>query len=361
MINKVRHVWTASLLTLAAFTALGACSSQEPKNAQSVGPNLETILAEGPADFLADYHLFADDAAHVPAARVEKYELTNPLFSDYALKERFVFIPEGEVATYHDTRALDFPVGTVLAKTFSYAPDLRTPEVDTYKIETRVLIHKASGWVAYPYIWNEAQNEARYAPVGGRREVSFIDPSGTDMSFTYGVPNANQCKTCHQSGHAIKPIGPKGRNLNTVLENGKPQLDDWVAKGMLHELPSEVSSVAAIEDLAAPLNDRARAYLDINCAHCHKPDGSASNSGLFLDYSQKEPVRFGINKHPTAAGRGAGNLKVVIDPGSPATSILYYRMANNEAGIAMPELGRSVTHKEGVDLIEQWINSLPKQ
>lgn len=346
---------------MASIFILGACSSREPKTAEMTGPNLETILAEGPAEFLGDYHLFTDDAAHVPTPRVEKYELTNPLFSDYALKERFVYIPQGEAATYRDIRALDFPVGTVLAKTFSYAPDLRTPEVDSYKIETRVLIHKASGWVAYPYIWNAAQNEARYAPVGGRREVSFIDPSGTDLSFTYGVPNANQCKTCHQSGHAIEPIGPKGRNLNNVLENGNPQLDDWIEKGILQPIHGETSAVAALEDLNAPLNDRARAYLDINCAHCHKPDGSASNSGLFLDYSQKEPVRFGINKHPTAAGRGAGNLNVVIDPGSPETSILYYRMSHNEAGIAMPELGRSVTHKEGVDLIEQWIRSLSQE
>jgi len=117
-------------------------------------------------------------------------------------------------------------------------------------------------------------------------------------------------------------------------------------------------AMPAAFDVTAPLEDRARAYLDINCAHCHKPTGSASNSGLWLDWQIADPVKWGVGKHPTAAGRGSGNALVVIEPGVPEASILAYRMASDEAGIAMPELGRAVTHEEGVALIAEWIAAM---
>ena len=112
-------------------------------------------------------------------------------------------------------------------------------------------------------------------------------------------------------------------------------------------------------DAAFPLDARARAYLDVNCGHCHKPDGSASNSGLWLTWGEASPTRLGMLKHPTAAGRGAGELTYVIEPGDPGASILAYRMASTEAGIAMPELGRALEHGEGVALINQWIAEMP--
>jgi mono/diheme cytochrome c family protein len=106
------------------------------------------------------------------------------------------------------------------------------------------------------------------------------------------------------------------------------------------------------------LTDQARAYLDINCAHCHKPTGSASNSGLWLEWETKDAVKWGVGKHPTAAGRGSGDALVVIEPGQPERSILSYRMASDEAGIAMPELGRALIDEEGVALINAWISEM---
>ncbi|MBQ0771721.1 MAG: hypothetical protein KBT59_07735, partial [Sphingomonadales bacterium] len=104
-----------------------------------------------------------------------------------------------------------------------------------------------------------------------------------------------------------------------------------------------------------PLNDRARGYLDVNCAHCHNINGSASNSGLFLTYEETMPVRLGINKRPVAAGRGSGTHDFDIAPGDPEGSIMIYRLDSLEAGISMPEVGRSVVHDEGVALLSQWI------
>ena len=103
------------------------------------------------------------------------------------------------------------------------------------------------------------------------------------------------------------------------------------------------------------LNDRARAYLDANCAHCHSRQGPANTSGLFLDIFETDPAHIGVNKTPVAAGRGAGDLRFDIVPGEPNQSILVFRMRTNDPSIAMPEIGREQVHEEGLALIEEWI------
>lgn len=326
-------------LYAAVIVALGACSSDP-------GPNPQIILADKPAQSLSAYGLFQDAAARIPASDVVAYDLINPLFSDHADKYRYVYLPEGNKAGYQDMGVLDFPVGTVLVKTFAYG--------DRY-LETRLLVHKADGWDAIPYIWNEDQTDATYAPIGARIEIPAGVATPDAPDFTYAVPNKNQCKTCHQSGDTVQPIGPKARNLNHNGPYGVNQLADWHARGLLSDLPDDIPVMVKAFDPDVALMDQARAYLDINCAHCHKPTGSASNSGLWLEWETKDAVKWGIGKHPTAAGRGSGDALVVIEPGQPERSILSYRMASDEPGIAMPELGRALVDEQGVALIDAWI------
>jgi uncharacterized repeat protein (TIGR03806 family) len=281
------------------------------------------------------------------------YDLVNPLFSDNAAKDRFLFVPAGTKAEYHDTDVFSFPVGTVLVKTFRFAPDMRTPEEGAYRVETRLLIHKDTGWAAYPYVWNEAQTEAEYSPVGVHRRIETVSPSGRPLAIDYAVPNQNQCKTCHQAEGGISPIGPRARHLN---HDG--QLEAWAQKGLIGPLPDYMPADPAAFDVSLPVETRARAWLDINCAHCHKPDGSASNSGLVLLSTETDPVKVGIGKRPVAAGRGAGKMLKVIIPGAPDLSIMAYRMASTEPGIAMPELGRSVPDPDGLALVREWIDTM---
>ncbi|MBL4869652.1 MAG: hypothetical protein JKX72_01725 [Robiginitomaculum sp.] len=322
----------------------------------STEPNLQIILADKPAKTLSAYGLMQKGGGgFTPVHSIHAYDLINSLFTDYAAKQRFVFVPKGGTAQYSNEDVLTFPVGSVLIKNFGYAPDMRVPDKDAYLVETRLLIHKKSGWVAYPYVWDAKQSEAAYAPVGKKVNVKTIAPNGESLDFIYAVPNVNQCKTCHQSGHDIIPIGPKPRNLNH-----KNQLQNWAELGILDPAVKNVAPVAKVFDPTFSLGQQARAYLDINCAHCHKADGSASNSGLWLNLEENTLVRLGINKHPTAAGRGAGGFIYVIEAGAPQTSILPYRMNSNEAGVAMPELGRSLAHKEGVELINAWIAQMPE-
>lgn len=341
-------------LSALLFLALAACGRE------AAGPDMEVILAEAPAATLAAYGLFADVAAREPASGVVAYDLINPLFSDHASKHRYVFLPDGKKAAYTEGAVLDFPVGTVLVKTFAFAPDMRTPEVEERYRETRLLIRKEEGWTAYPYVWNAEQTEARYAPAGDWLDLDFIDPSGEAVSIDYRVPNQNQCKTCHQLGAVIAPIGPKARNLNHAGPNGANQITDWVQRGMLEGVPQEVAAVADVADEGMAVSERARAYLDINCAHCHRAEGSASNSGLWLGWEVADATKIGIGKHPTAAGRGSGDAIYVVDPGAPDSSILTYRMASTEAGVAMPELGRALVDEDGVELVRAWIAGMEK-
>lgn len=331
------------VLLLAA--CLAACGA-----GKAGGPDLKVILAAEPAENLSAYGLFSDMASATPAAAVVTYDLVNPLFSDHAAKHRFVFVPKGEAADYSADDVFAFPVGTVLVKTFAFAPDMRTPDDGAYRVETRLLIHKETGWAAFPYLWNAEGTEAVYSPVGGHRTIETISPAGAPLTIDYAVPNQNQCKTCHQAGSALSPIGPKARNLN---HNG--QLEDWAARGLLIGLASDAPAAPPVFDVTLPVEARARAWLDINCAHCHKPDGSASNSGLFLASTETDPSRYGVGKHPVAAGRGAGTLFQVIVPGAPDRSILAYRMSSVEPGVAMPELGRSVPDPDGLALVRDWI------
>jgi uncharacterized repeat protein (TIGR03806 family) len=323
-------------------------------------PALDVILAEAPAPRLSDYRLFEDGR---PSPALTPYALNTPLFSDYAEKFRYVWLPPGTRAAYRADGVLDFPVGATLVKTFAYPADFRRPDADVRWIETRLLIHKREGWVAVAYLWDADRKDAVLKRAGARVDVSFRDAQGRTRQVDYAVPNQNQCKECHQLDKALTPIGPKARNLNgdfAYAGGTENQLAHWARTGLLAGAPppSAAPRTARWDDPKAPLADRARAYLDANCAHCHQPRAIASNSGLFLNLEEDRPAHLGVGKAPVAAGRGSGGLMVSIDPGHPERSILVHRMASLEPGVMMPELGRSLAHDEGVALIRQYVASL---
>lgn len=332
---------------------LSACTA-EP------GPHARVILADKPAEKLSAYGFFASaNAGAAVSEGVRPYDLVNALFSDHAAKHRYVYVPKGQAAKYAQDEVFDFPVGSVLIKTFAFAPDMRDPAVSERWIETRLIIRKQEGWVAYPYIWNETQTEAIYSPVGGVRKIETISPEGEKLSFNYQIPNRNQCKQCHRVGDDLMPVGPRARNLNHVGPAGVNQIADWTERGILSGAPAAPAAVpAAFGD--GPLDARARAWLDVNCAHCHRAGGSASNSGLLLGWNETDPRGWGVMKRPIAAGNGAGSHLFVIVPGKPDESILTYRIETTEPGILMPELGRTVVDKRGLELVREWIAAMPE-
>ncbi len=334
----------------ASFAVSAACLVAIAGIAAKPAPRVNdaAILQDGYVPALSDYGFFADLKARTPATRVVGYHLNTPLFSDYAEKQRFLYVPAGKKAAYDPANVLALPVGSALIKTFGYEQD------GAFKpLETRLLLHRASGWVAIPYVWNADGSDAVLKRAGTRIPVTFTDPSGQPRTISYAVPNQNQCKDCHALAGAITPIGPKARNLN----DGR-QLAALVSAGLLDRAPANAPRLARWDDPAAPLDARARAYLETNCAHCHNPQGAASNSGLFLGWDVADPVARGIGKRPVAAGRGSGDRDFDVDPGKPGDSIILYRMASTDPGIAMPELGRATRHDEAIALLTQWIAAM---
>lgn len=336
----------ALAICVAGLTFVGAVAARD-----AAGVDDGAILAEGYPPTLSAYGFFSDIRARTPAPRVAGYALNTPLFSDYSEKQRYIYVPAGKVAGYDATDVLDFPVGSALIKTFGYG------EGKAFRpLETRLLLRRASGWVALPYVWNADLSDAVLKRAGTRVPVTFTDPSGATRSISYAVPNQNQCKDCHATAGAITPIGPTARNLN----DGK-RLAALVAAKMLDRAPADAPRLARWDDATAPIGERADAYLEVNCAHCHNRQAGASNSGLYLDWKQPDPVARGILKRPVAAGRGSGGRDFDIDPGRPENSILLYRMASTEPGVAMPELGRATAHSEALALLTRWIEEMPVQ
>ncbi len=308
---------------------------------------------------LSDYNFFKGKLADLtPQANVIPYNLNSPLFSDYAHKARFVKFPDGQSADYHNTEVLSFPKGTILIKNFYYPTDFNKPDGARRIIETRLLINEAKGWKALPYVWNDEQTEATLQLTGATKSVSWKDKTGAAKKLMYSVPNMNQCRSCHLYNDKIMPIGPTARQLNGTLTyddgNSHNQLAHWAAEGFLKGMPTagELPKLVSYNNSGALINERARAYLEINCGHCHRKEGPAKNSALELLSAVDNPAAWGVGKTPIAAGKGSGGLKYDILPGQPEQSIMAYRMNSTDPGIMMPELGRKMIHKEGVALVE---------
>lgn len=322
--------------------------------------------SSAPKMYLSQYGFFEGNVAEqIPAEGVMPYQLNTPLFTDYAEKLRFVRLPDGQTVDYNDTEVLNFPVGTSIIKTFFFYHDARKPQKGRRLLETRLLLHEEDGWKALAYHWNEDQTDAMLEVAGGSADVKWVDESGQKKKFTYLMPNLNQCKGCHSWDGAMRPIGPSARQLNGDLDYGDGaanQLQHWTAEGILSNLPEDHAAIPRIavwnDPESGSLDERARAWLDINCAHCHNPHGPASTSGFFLDIHQEDPGVYGVFKSPVAAGRGSGEREFDIHPGKPDESILIYRIDSDDPGIMMPEVGRTQIHEEGVALIREWISQM---
>ena len=358
---------------------VGGPSDQEGDcSADTVGLNWDALFTKN-CSKLSDYNLFkvSNDPTQKPTDGGVPYGLSTPLFTDYATKYRYIFIPEGKKAQYTQSEVLSFPVGTVLVKTFAMPADTSMRDGEELLVETRLLIHRKNGWFALPYYWNSTE-DATLAIAGKQIENMTTVHKGEVLDFTYAVPKATSCTSCHaRAGDLqadISPIGPKARYLNSdyeYLTGTKNQLTHLAESDLLTGLPSEMSSiekplpfndyieVSTLSD--DDLVDTTEAYLDINCAHCHRDGGAgaAGASGLQLEYQRNysdETAKFGVCKTPVAGGHQ--DYSYDIEPRDPDSSYLYFRMNTTDPRHKMPELGRSVIHKEGVALVRQWITRL---
>ena len=363
MLYSGTHPLTVLTVTF-AVTVLVATGLTNCGRTGAAGP-VRFEPAAVPYKKLSDYAFFTDLPAQTPNERVLPYDLITPLFTDYAHKARFVWMPEGVKASVNEAGELEFPDQTVLIKTFYYPADFRQPKQDWDGIETRLLVKLDGKWQAYTYVWNDEQTDGALTRIGAFRDVAWMDLQGDKRQIQYVVPNQNQCKSCHNRDNEFMPIGPKVRNLNKSLSypDGRTanQLARWQEAGLLAagDWAEQYTPIADWEDAESrDLEHRALAYLDVNCGHCHRSDGPAHTTGLYLTYEEAERHRLGICKTPVAAGKGSGGRRFGIEPGEPDSSILVFRMESDDPGVMMPELGRVIPHDEGIELVRAWIAGL---
>jgi uncharacterized repeat protein (TIGR03806 family) len=301
----------------------------------------------------------------VPRPGVLPFAPITELFSNYAIKTRTVYVPPGASIQYGEGGALDFPTGTVLTKTFAFADDLRTPDAALRVIETRVLLRREDGWAAFPYVWDEDHHEAILRPEGGWFDVEWTHLDGSRRSARYEVPNRSQCAQCHgqwsdaSGSRELLTLGATALHLDAELDYGRylpgepprNQLERWHQAGFLTGAAPEPPALPALppadDPAAASLHLRARAYLHVNCAHCHNRRGSAATSSLLrLHWEEQDPWAYGVC------------LGTEVVPGNPERSAVVRRMSTNDPNRAMPRIGRTVVHDEGVALVSEWIDWL---
>lgn len=318
--------------------------------------------SDSPPEHLCAWGLFRGNGVEQePAAGVHAYEVVSPLFTDGADKLRFFRLPPGGTIGYTDAGTWEFPVGTVVAKTFALPRDDRDPARGRTLIETRLLVRERDRWRPHVYRWNEAQNDAtRFLP-GARVRVPRIDAAGEESSQEYRIPSSEECRTCHARDGEVGLLGLRTRQLARPVAGADDQIDRLHGLGLFAGAPTPAEGRPRLTEPSGPgdLDARARSYLDGNCGHCHRRGGDASSSGLWLSAEEQDHGRFGLCKTPRAAGAGAGGLAYDIVPGAPERSILLFRMSRNEPDVRMPEIGALHLDSDGLALIHAWIAAMP--
>jgi hypothetical protein len=300
-----------------------------------------TPLGGGPpADKLSQLGLFVGEpSAQIPAVGVVPYDVITPLWSDGASKQRFVVASTPLEASDGHWRV---PEGTYLVKTFSFPHDERDPSAGVSLIETRVIAFTERGVDTATYVWNPEQTDAITS--GGNLDVpvAWIDASGEPHRQVHHVPGTTQCNECHRSDalgmHTPQLVG---------------QLDRLVTAGVVDRAPTGVEPfVDPYGD--APLEARALSYLDVNCAHCHRPGGEAEDTNA--DW-RRDHARGNICRDAQHELDGRDRI---VEPGAPDDSVLIARMKSRDAFIHMPRGPSHVIDERGLAMLSGWIASLPR-
>lgn len=355
-------VWVCIVLFVAATIGCGESTNGGPPCELTVpGPGEEAFGT------LGEYCFFRGTPAEQegePSEGVVAYQVRSKLYSDESDKFRFIVLPDGETIDYEDREMWSFPDNTIIVKTFYFPHDAREPSAGRDLLETRLLRKVDGRWKPYVYLWNDEQTEATRHRIGENRSVEWIDEEGEQRSLEYRVPDENKCKSCHSQDNRVELLGPRTRQLNRRYEyadGAHNQIEEMAERGMFDEkLPSveELPKLPDPRDESLDIEKRARAYLEGNCAHCHRKGGGASNSALFLNWRQEDRRKLGVCKQPPAAGGGTGGLEYSIKPGYPDESIMVFRMESSEPDIKMPELPLRTVDEFGVEIVSDWIEQM---
>ncbi len=326
--------------------------------------------AEAPA-LLSATGLFADMSTLLPSSPMVAYEVASPLWSDGALKRRWMIIPNdgshntvAEKIAFNETGNWTFPAGTVLVKHFEIPVDERNPAV-MKRLETRVMVCTTNGGkYGLTYKWNAAGTDAVLLTDGAEEEFEVTAQDGGTSTRTWSYPSRADCMQCHTEATG-QALGLRTHQINRMVPNltdGQPvnQLSLFSSNGLFSPSISQ-SRVSGflqsrpLDDVTAPVEHRVRSYLDSNCSQCHQPGSSVPH----FDARLHVPLRAqnlvnGIIEGQFNLGPDGRYLK----PGDPALSAIHVRAASAVPGVAMPPLGKHVVDQQAVNLLQSYISGL---
>ncbi|MEO6772469.1 MAG: PQQ-dependent sugar dehydrogenase [Kofleriaceae bacterium] len=307
----------------------------------------------GPPALLSQSGCFEADAK-TPVPALVPYEPSATLYSDGATKRRWLALPDGKTIGSVADGDFEFPIGSVLVKEFS---------VEGKRVETRFFVRQDGDgrWAGYTYQWRADESDADLVGITGA-----TTPVGSD-DHTWTFPSRAQCHQCH-TNVAGATLGPEIAQLNhaiTYPATGRTanQLDTLWAVGML-DLPPGAPSAASLPSLAnladttRTVADRARDYLHVNCANCHRP-GGPTFTPLDLRFQTSLHDAGICDQLPTIddlAGLIPSDPRILA-PGAPARSVLWHRLNTTDGSIRMPPIGRSLTDTAATAVISDWITA----
>jgi uncharacterized repeat protein (TIGR03806 family) len=310
---------------------------------------------------LSQTGVFSDTARLIPSQGLIPYDLIVPFWSDGADKLRMISVPDGKIA-FAPTGEWGFPAGTVFVKTFELPIDAANPGIKR-RLETRLLVRDATGGVyGAVYKWRADESDADLLDVAQTEAIPVKSSSGVVRAQEWYYPSRTDCLECH-TAKAGGVLGVKTRQLNRgftypsgVADN---ELRAWNHIGLFAPQVTDgqqqtLSALAASDDATRTMQDRARSYLDANCSQCHRPGGTVAN----FDARYDTPIdQQGLIDGPVLIDEGIDRPRV-ISPHDIWRSIIYMRV-NTLGDIKMPPLARKTIDEKGVNLLNEWITSLP--
>jgi len=333
------------------------------------------------------YKSTADNSLH---PGLIPYAVNSPLWSDAAVKQRFIGLPGDKTVEFQTGKSWDFPDGTVLVKTFSLPvsggvsePRVQPNDDGLKRIETRLMTRMAGEWYGYSYEWNTEQTDAVLVDTDGKdREIDVRDrdADGGWRRQKWHYPSRAECMVCHsRAANFVLGLSVQQTNMN-VTSNGEtlPQLQRFKQLGLFHStaakgtqetaaanenslftFPSPVHEMPKLTnpaDTTKPLETRVRSYLHSNCANCHVKAGGG-NSNITLAFDPPLDKTNMVNAVPAHGFFDLPDAKL-IKPSDPMASVLLHRIRHRGRG-QMPPLATSVVDKNAVKMISEWITKMP--
>ena len=329
-------------------------------------PNEQPSASEDFPRKLSETGLFRSVVTQEPSPGVIPYEINAPHWSDFTTSQQWIAIPGLERLGVFDksdwkTGQVEghfiFPHDTVLAKTVSYLRDVDDPE-SSMRLETQLLHRNGDDWNAYNYVWNSDQTNAVLQDnVASDRELEILDPrvAGGVRTQTWHHASRDECSLCHiWSASTIHGFKLNQLDRESEFHHGN-QLDRFESLGLFQDAIQRGEPIASPYDETKSLEQRARSYLHMNCAHCHRRGGGGTAAFELVGTKSLDELDL-VDAKPTQGEFGLPDCRVVAS-GHPERSVLLYRMAKSGRG-HMPQFGPSLLDDQGIALIHDWIVSL---